>query len=649
MAKKHIPIDDAVQRIELGKTMLKQFVRIDENRSRAFLDPSVSPLYTSFFGSSTADGAPVNITQPEIQADVPMGQSNLLTASLLVKVAVVSIKRPDFHVVATKEVTDPQTGETKKVSDPESAQIWRAYRQAEWIRKDLQRILQFALLKRYVCGLGTVSESWADNGFNLDHVQSWQLRMDPFVKNWNNPRYAGVQIRMSLTEAAERYINGPFKELVKGNARGDEKPILIEVYWDKDTEYHVYERERLIPASTLPGRDPYANLYERVPLRFLMGDQHPGKTPFPLGDSVLSAGSMADVSDLTSSVVNTAKHGVGLLLIDTSDAGLKPAQIEAVEKGVQQQALGVDGLNAADPPAVRIPGEELRPAVLEALRAARDDVLGIIGITQFDLGIVTDEPHLATTVAVTQQKGGARQNQAKVEYENFINIIEKDALSMFVEFGGPYKNSRGEVVASQEHQILYEAAQNITEICVIEGSTTYKDIGVQQQQSMQLLQLVMSLMPMMLQLAEIGLLDEVPDVKKLTNQVFRAFDQNQTDQLWVPAPKKQQGNQPSPDLIKALEGIYKDTPPDVRREIEAAFNLQPSQMGDMEEADDGGESDALKHRVDMEKQARDHLHESGLLMQKQMHEKELALAGHLHDQRMEKLKPKPTSNGHGKK
>lgn len=636
----HLTKEEIQSRIALSNQMMQPFKEIDETRSKKFLDPSVIPVTLS--GSSEA----VSIDQPEITRDVPIGQSNLLTATLLVKLAVVAINRPDWHVVAMKPELDPQTSEPtgKQVPDPESALVWQQYMRDEWDRKGWQRVFLRMLLKRYVCGLGAVRWYWGEKGIGFEHIQSWDYGVDPFVIDWQNTPYGKCTIRMSLRDAAERYPGcKQFKQMMGGDqssAQCDRQMVLVDIYWDRDTEAHIYGDEWITHKDVAKNKDPKSNLYNRVPFLFMEGDLHPGKTPFPIGDAVLAAGAQAQISDFDNSITQTAKAGVGFTLLDTGSGGFDQAQLDALRKGESQQFIGINGLDINNLPVHRVAGEELRPSVMQAKKEARDDMLSLIGITDQDLGLFGDAPRFATQVAAAAQKGGARQNQARAEYEVCLNRAASICLWLFTQFGGPYKHPETrEVVASDEHVALHEAAQRVTEVKVIEGSTAYKDPNIEQQQSMQVYQLDMQSVATWIQLCQMGIYSEMPDLKKSRERVARAFGVNQTEQIWVSVPKAQ-GPPPEEDKPK-VSIAYKDLPEDTKRSAEAAAGLQPSQLPPTQEEPD------MSPHVDLEKQARDHLHETGLLMTKQGHEREMALLANAAAQQQAvqqaKLAPKPTT------
>lgn len=598
MPTKHITKEEVIGRIRLCKKMMEEFVGIDIERSKAFQDPAIVPMIL------TGDDETVNITEPEMSSDVPIGQTNLLTTSILVLIAVVAINHPDWHVTAQMPEVDAEGNPTgKMVPDPESALIWREYMRAEWDRKNWQHIALMAFLKKCICGLGCTSWGWEDSGVVWEHIQSWDYGVDPYLKDWQSPKFAYKRLRMSLVEAAERYPDARFKDLVgKAAARvkSDAQKIEVFVYYDADTEAHIEQDKWIIPGDTKKNQDNKANLYGRVPFLFIEGVPHPHKSPFPLGESVLAAGSQAELSDLSQSVSNTAKAGAGATFLDSGV--LSKTQLDAIEKGEQQQFIAIKNLDTNNPPYQRMQGEELRSSVLDARQEAKDEILGMVGVSRADIGFVDDRAKFATGEAIAAQKGGARHNQNRADYEKFLNRFAERARWLVAEFGGPHLHpDTREIVASEEHVRLHEAAKRVTSVKVVEGSTTYKDPSIQQQQSMQLAKLILDSFPVLVNLASMGLMQEVPNLKKVFDRVFRAFDINQTDQMWMPFKAPQQPQQKGKSDVP-----YKEAPEDIKRQIEAREGLQPSQLGPAQEPPD------LSHHVELEKQAREHLHQVGL-------------------------------------
>src|SRR6185369_1256002 len=132
--------------------------------------------------------------------------------------------------------------------------------------------------------------------------------------------------------------------------------------------------------------------------------------------------------------------------------------------------------------------------------------------------------------------------------------------------------------------------KSVLEVKVVEGSASFDPPAANQQGAMQFYTTVVTSYQSWLVAHQAGMVDMLPNLKAVFKHLCRAFIKTESEQFLVPAPPApQQPQGPPPELLKFLEGIYADAPPDVRRAIEESAGLPPSQVGDMpeEEADTG--------------------------------------------------------------
>ena len=104
-------------------------------------------------------------------------------------------------------------------------------------------------------------------------------------------------------------------------------------------------------------------------------------------------------------------------------------------------------------------------------------------------------------------QSGARGNQARIEFEQFVNYAAQCLLGMVYKFA-PSMMTDGD----ENDALMLECIQSVQEIKVIESSTSYKDPNQEMQTNMQLLQ---AMMPFI----QAGMVNPLP----LLADVFRSF------------------------------------------------------------------------------------------------------------------------------
>lgn len=493
-------------RIQIGKTFCKKFVKSDRMFSAKFRDPSPEQWIISEDPDDDDGG--------DVQQDAAVGESNQLATNVLTKLASIAIGHPDWYV---------------KCTNAQNAEIARQWLRAKWRLNGWVRATWKVLLKRYVSGMGCLFYGWnKEKRSYIEHVQTWDLAVDPHVQDWSDLRWAARRIRMPLREAIDRYGAAAF-DSDDESVNLDKKGVEIWLYWDKQVEVHLYDGDVLLETP---------NLYAAVPLCFLEGDIDPGPSVWPIGDFALATGLQQELSALNTIISNSAKHGGPLNLVVTDAIG--KGGLEAIENGQQQGYVPVKDL--VTPPVSRIPGEPLSATLLEAKREAGQQMDSVTGVSQYARGVLQNAAHFATEVAAVTQQSGARGVQARIEFERWLTHIAEILLQMEVKFGGPEEDAPNQ----DEMMILYEALQDVVssgEIQVIEQSTVFKDPSYEVQTAMQLLNSVAALVPLMAQTGQ-----PVPDLRHYVDDLLRATGRQDTDRYWS-APVQQQpgpGGQPAP-------------------------------------------------------------------------------------------------------
>lgn len=480
----------------MGRQFCKKFVANDRQASSKYRDPSIAQHY---WYSDEADEWN-NEEGGDVPSDVSIGQSNQLTTNTVTKVAGISIGNPDWYVA---------TG------NPENAVFVRTFLRDKWKLYNWIRMSQKVLQKRYVSGLGILAYRWDDKKRStFEFVQTWDLALDPHTTDFADVRWAARRIKMSLRDAIERYGAEPFPTgSMTDDGALDRERIEIWLYYDQDTEAHLYEGKILNKEET-------DNRYGRVPFLFLEGDIDPGTSIWPLGDSQLASGLQAELSDLNQIISRSAKHGGAINLVNTKQ--LEKAGVAALEDGIPNGFIPVK--DVVQPPIVRIPGEQLSDTLLEAKREASQALDAITGVNGPMRGVISDRVQFATQVAITAQQSGARGIQSRIEFERFLNRWAETIIMLEVEFGGASTN---------EEYILWEALQDVTEVYVIENSTAYKDPTQEAQTKLQVLTTVAQLYPIFAQTGQ-----PTPNLQHYLDDFLRATGIQDTSRYWLaPAPQ----------------------------------------------------------------------------------------------------------------
>lgn len=532
------PVDDQkplsdqaiVARLQQGTMFMKGFSSADRANCKRFRDSSMeAEAMTDAIEESG-----------ESMVDQAVGNLNMLQINEITKVAGVTITDPDWHVDCGQEDQSQQQGPMldpmgMPIMDAASkAQIVRKWLRSEWRKQDWSRVTRAAYLKRCISGLGGVAKIYDPTiGNVIEHVQTWELAMDPHVVDWARPRYSARLIRMPKDEADARWPGAGFDVGQRPNeenafvtdmswqiTENNTLPmppgaVPIWVYWDHLEEVTVYN-------GSVIERAP--NLYGRIPLRWIEGEINP-RSQFPMGDYALATGLQVLHTWLQDLLNNQALHGggIGWYRADLIDKAIA----EALKKGKPQGFVPVEGEGAE---AIGfIPAEPISPALLESLKMVQQALDSVTGVSEYQRGVLSRGVKFATEAALLSQQAGARGNQARIEYERFMDRVTMDIIADQVRFMVP---------RSPAEFLLHDALSSVQDVNVLESSTAYKDPAYEQQTNIQLLQAAMPFI-------QGGLMNPRP----LLEDLLRAFGKQDIDKYFAaPGPMGQPGQ---PQMLAA--------------------------------------------------------------------------------------------------
>ena len=488
---------------------------------KRFLDGSEASAYL-LYDDDNFDGVGV---LPEAQE---VGNVNYLAINILTKVAAVAIGDPDFHVdtgSADPEVVQAQDGAARPdLSREDMAEIVRRFLRQLWELRGWARVFRKVLLKRALSGMGILAYLWHDeDGPLFETVRARDFACDPCVTDWRNLHWAARRIRMRHEDARARYpkiadmVMAPVSDIPNLDEPSPLSRDTVElwVYWDRATEATCYGEQVL---------EQGPNLYGRVPLLILEGDIAP-ESELSMGDYDTASQLQEMLARLQAMINNQAENGGAIgwynpgLLDDTSknafDSG-RPQEFIATQ-GDGREVFGY------------IPGQPSDPMLMEAFTLAQRGLDSATGVSEYQRGVINQSVKFATEAALLANQSGARGNQARIEFEQFVNFAARCLLHMVGAFS-PSMMTDG----VPEDALLLQSIQAVQDIKVIEASTSYKDPSAEMQTNLQLLQ---AMMPFI----QAGLVNPTP----LVADVFRAFGKRDVHKYFLTPPNLAQSTNPA--------------------------------------------------------------------------------------------------------
>lgn len=486
---------------------------------KRFLDGSEASAYL-LYDDDNFDGVGV---LPEAQE---VGNVNYLAINILTKVAAVAIGDPDFHVDTGSDdpiIMQMQEGSNSPaLSRQDMAEIVRRFIRSLWELKGWSRVFRKALLRRSLSGMGIVAYLWHDeDGPLFESVRARDFACDPCVTDWRNLHWAARRIKMRHEDARARYpkigdlVTAPPSDIPNLDEPSPLSRDTVElwVYWDKQTEATCYGAEVL---------EQGPNLYGRVPLLILEGDIAP-ESELSMGDYDTASQLQEMLARLQSMINNQAENGGAIgwynpgLLDDTSknafDSG-RPQEFIATQ-GDGHEVFGY------------IPGQPSDPMLMQAFTLAQRGLDSVTGVSEYQRGVINQDVKFATEAALLANQSGARGNQARIEFEQYLNFAARCLLQMVAAFA-PAMMGDG----ASEDALLLQSIQAVQDIKVIDASTSYKDPQAEMQTNLQLLQ---AMMPFI----QAGLVNPTP----LIADVFRAFGKRDVNKYFA-QPGQQTPPQP---------------------------------------------------------------------------------------------------------
>ena len=587
-------------RVRFMDRWIKRFRDSDATASANYIDASSPAPNDSIY--DIGEEGDFFSEEADIPDDIPIGQINYATINNEIKLAAIAIQVPKLNVIANE---DPKQGGV-----PNAAQIVIKYWEKSWEDGDWGREVQAGLQKVGICGLGILTYYWSERyGPMFENVISRELLVNPNAPNWKRLGYGGRKVKMTLREAMAKYDpNGEnmffaeetYVSDAGSSSNSDRKTITIKIYWDYYTEAHIYE-DRVIHRTP----NLYQGITDDVPLIAQASIIDPRGRLLPLGDNILAAGLNQACVDLTSASINMAKHGGQITLAEEKafDEGTK----KAIQNGQQQQVIFTrTPINPQNMPIARVPSEQ-PSGTFESAKAelvqALDAVQGI-GVGARGTGGIAGET--ATSALISEGRTGAIPTQARIRQEKWLSRMAEAFVAMVQRFGGPTEDDPG----NEHTRAIWQAFSAVVEVSVEPGSTSFRNPATSEQSALQLYIGVMQQMPLWEQMGAKGAINKIPDPIAAFQHLLRAHNIHNPEEFMKPTQPAPPQSLLSPVREKMLTAMYKEAPADIQRQIEKELGFQPSQMTAPDENAGKSESEQMKANLDLEKQDRDHKHET---------------------------------------
>lgn len=620
--------NEVIGRVRLADRWLKKFRDADISASNQYIDANNSTV-----GGDSWDDDMGNVFRSEADTPdvIPIGQPNYMAINVEVGSAAVSSQTPKLHILAN---------EARENGFPGSPAIIQGAWQQTWMKQGMKRHMRAAWQKRMICGMGCVWYRWDEKrGFVIDNVTSNRFFFDPHTADisMKNLDYAGVAINMPISKAIRTYDpNGENQYFSSENremqaeakevsmeraeretkarlnhtdddgpgASGERQTVKIFIYFDMESEVHIYQDQ------VIHRRE---NLYGAIPLLFRKLYEDPRDRILPLGMNVYARGLNQQLVWLADIASNTAKNGASISIYDTNV--INGETETALQKGSASQYIGIKSpLNPARPPIVRIPGEKLPDGFGVARAEAQAAMDGIMGASPGMRGQSTPGV-TATASMLSESRSNAMQVDNQMEYEEWCTDVATAWIACTQKFGGPdeKKKTPGQAI------VLWHAFCAVLSVTVVSGSTSFSNPATELQASMQLFTTITQAWELFMALAAKGLIDKVPKIETILNDLLIAFNRSNIDEYWEKAPPPPQGPATlPPDFVKWMQSNYPTAPEDIKRQMEQMLGFKPSTAPPEQEAPDNSahiallqaQMEALKLKHKQQEQESDHIHDA---------------------------------------
>jgi len=338
--------------------------------------------------------------------------------------------------------------------------------------------------------------------------------------------------------------------------------VTLYEYWDIQHEFYCVFAQSSDEFLLDPTDFPYPFGIPFVPLlNYEVPDQFYG-----IGDLEMLEPMQQELNAVRSDMMNHRKRWQRAYLARRDR--LDPAAQNALLSDKDGRVVWVDGDEPLQDIVVPIGQIPLDPQMYSYSQQIEQDLQLVSGITEYQRGAAPEIRRTATEASLIQSATNARVSDKLAQIERFMAEVAERIVQLAQVYltGEQVARLVGQDGQKQWVQFSREDIEGQFDFAVEAGSTQPKDEMFRQQRALQLMQ---TFAPMF---------GSVIDPQAITAYVLRdAFGVKDPSQFFIQQqPADPNAEQPQ----KLIEQInYRDAPPDVQRQMEAAAGYQPSQVG----------------------------------------------------------------------
>jgi len=335
------------------------------------------------------------------------------------------------------------------------------------------------------------------------------------------------------------------------------------------TIYEFYDLERKTLSVFPHGGDAF--LVKPIPMPYtygipfvmLRGYDKPDEF-YPMGDLEALAPLQDELNQTRSQMVEARKQDIPKLMYRKS---LSAAAIDALKSDNRGEMVGIDDDTPFDQLVTPVPFGPGNAQLYQHSETIEADVDRISGVNEYMRGGVPETRRTATEASIIQDAANARAADKLDQVEMVIGQVAERLLQLAQQYltGQQVVRVTG---TSNQHVWVPFSRRDIEgefDFTVEGGSTQPMNESFRRQQATQLLQAMTPFLD--------SQLINVPALLQYTLQY--GFGITNPGRFISQAPPTPQG--PDQKMVETM--AYKDTPPDIQRQIEAQAGLQPSSIG----------------------------------------------------------------------
>ena len=348
------------------------------------------------------------------------------------------------------------------------------------------------------------------------------------------------------------------------------------------TIYEFYDLERKTLSVFPHGGDAF--LVKPIPMPYTYGipfvmlrNYDKPDEFYPMGDLEALGPLQDELNETRSQMVQARKQDLPKLMYRKS---LSSAAVDALTSDNRNEMVGIDDDTPFEQLVAPVPQATPQAQLYQHSETIEADVDRISGVNEYMRGGVPETRRTATEASIIQDAANARAADKLDQVENCISEVAERVLALAQQYLTGVQVARVTGQANQHVWVPFtrKDIEGEFDFTVEGGSTQPMNESFRRQQATQLLQAMQPFLE--------SQLINVPALLEYTLQFgFGVTNPGRFISQTPPAPAG-----PDEKLVETM--AYKDTPPDIQRQIEAQAGFQPSSVG--------GSSPAEQNQGDMQ-------------------------------------------------